>query len=166
MSSGMSSSESDTAYMLWMIPSWRSLPIRSRSSIDGEPADRLVQPSILDRDPRVQREQLDEPLIVVAELGGGLLVGQVEVADDPALDPHRHAEQRSHRWVLAAESRELAGCGADVGDPERAALGDDQPEEPMALAAAARDAVRCSAEIPLVMKRSMRRCSSTMPSAA
>ena len=35
----------------------------------GDAPDGLVQPGILDRNPGVQGEQLDEPLVVVAELG-------------------------------------------------------------------------------------------------
>ena len=36
---------------------------------DREPLDLLVQPRVLDRDSGVQREHLDEALILLAELG-------------------------------------------------------------------------------------------------
>ena len=48
---------------------------------DREPLDLLVQPRVLDGDPRVEREHLDEALILLAELGGADLLGQVQVAD-------------------------------------------------------------------------------------
>ena len=97
-----------------------------------ESSDGLVQPRVLDRDAGMQREELGQPLVVVAELVGRLLVREVEVTDDPALDPHGHAEERSHRGVLRRKTR-ARGVRADVGDTERVALGDDQSEESMTL---------------------------------
>ena len=60
MTSGRSSSDSEIAYRLWMIESWRSWLMRWRSSTIGEALDLLVQPRVLDRDAGVQREPLDE----------------------------------------------------------------------------------------------------------
>ena len=44
----------------------------------------------------------------------------------------RHAEERAHRRVFGWEAG-ARRVGADVGNAERATLGDDQPEEPVAL---------------------------------
>ena len=52
---------------------------------DGEPLELLVQPGVLHRDPGVQREGLDERQVLLAELGGTDLVGQVEPAERDAL---------------------------------------------------------------------------------
>ena len=41
---------------------------------DRQPLDLLVQPGVLDRDAGVEREHLDEGLVVLAELGGAELV--------------------------------------------------------------------------------------------
>ena len=70
-----------------MIPSWRSSPIRSRSSTTASSSDLLVEAGVLDRDPGVEGERLDEPLVVLGELVGAQLVGQVEVADRCAPGP-------------------------------------------------------------------------------
>ena len=139
--------------------------MRSRSSIDGQALELLVEAGILHRDPGVERERLDEGLVVLGEFGRVDLVGQVEVAERDALDRDRDAEEAGHRRVVGREAR-AARVGADVGDPERAVLADDQPEQAAALAAAARSAARVASSMPLVMNRSMRPVASTMPSAA
>ena len=75
--------------MLWMIPSWRSRLIRSALVDDRQLLDLLVEPGVLDRDPGVEREHLDQLLVVLAELGGADLLGQVEVADRSPADADR-----------------------------------------------------------------------------
>ena len=72
---------------------------------DRQALDLLVQPGVLDRDPGVDRERLDEPLVVLGELVGARLVGQVEVADGAALDGDRDAEEAVHRRVIRREIR-------------------------------------------------------------
>ena len=49
---------------------------------DGEAAYLVVQPRVVDRDPRVQREHLDQRLVIGAELGRTELVRQVEPTHD------------------------------------------------------------------------------------
>ena len=68
-----------------------------------------------------------------AELGGALLLGQVEVAEDLVADADRHAEEAVHRRVVRREAVRPRVLG-DVRHPHRAGVGDEQAEH----AAAAR----------------------------
>ena len=52
---------------------------------DREALDLVVEARVLDRDPGVDREHLDEALVVVGERLVARLVGEVQVADGPAL---------------------------------------------------------------------------------
>ena len=97
----------------------------------GHPLDLLVETGVLDRDPGVKRERLDEPLVVDRELAGAALVRQVEVAHRGALDLDRHAEERAHRRMVRRESRGV-GVPGDVGNPIAAVLADDQAEQAVA----------------------------------
>ena len=117
--------------MFWMMPSWRSWLIRSRSSTIGQALDLLVQARVLDRDPGVDGERLDEALVGRGELGGAGLVGEVQVADRAALHGDRHAEEAVHRRMVRREPV-ASRVDGDVRDPERAVLLDDQAEEAVA----------------------------------
>ena len=99
---------------------------------DREVLDGLMQSGVLHRDPGMQSEQLDNPLVVLAELACPDLVGQVQVADRSILQSDRHAEEGCHRWVIGREpeARRMAG---DVRDPQRSSFVDDQPEQTVAL---------------------------------
>ena len=107
--------------MPWMIPSWRSRPIRIRSSMTASRWTARVEPGVLDRDAGVEGEHLDEALVLLAELGLALLVGQVEVADRGAAAADRQAEERAHRRMVG---REAVGIGVlrDVRDAVGARL--------------------------------------------
>ena len=98
---------------------------------DGQPLDLLVQAGVLDRDPGVDRERLDQALIGLGELRGARLVGQVQVADRAAFHGDRHAKEAVHRRVVRREPVSPR-IDRDVGDAERAVLLDDQAEEPVA----------------------------------
>ena len=58
-------------------------------------------------------------LVVLGELGGARLVGQVEVADRPALHRDRDAEEAVHRRVMRREAvasrvdGDVAGSGTN-----------------------------------------------------
>ena len=54
---------------------------------DRQPAHLVVQSGVLDGDPGVQREHLDQCLVLLAELGRPQLVGQVQAPD-----------RRARRW--------------------------------------------------------------------
>ena len=86
---------------------------------DGQALDLFVEPGVLDGDAGVQREHLDERLIVLGELGRADLVGQVEVAHRDAGHDDRHAQERAHRRVMGREARAVR-VRRDLGDPERA----------------------------------------------
>src|SRR4029078_725150 len=90
--------------------------------------DLLNESRVLDRDPGVERERLDETLVVLRELRPAGLFGQVEVADPPTFHGHRDAEERVHRWMVRRETGP-ARIDCDVGDPERAVLSDDEAKE-------------------------------------
>ena len=111
-----------------MIPSWRSLPIRSRSSTTASRWTWSWSRAFSMAIPAWTREHLDEPLVVLGELGRADLVGEVEVADRRALDRHGHAEERAHRRMVGREA-ELSRVRGDVADAERPALADDQAEQ-------------------------------------
>ena len=98
---------------------------------DRQALDLLVQPGVLDRDPGVDGERLDQPLVGRGELRGPGLVGEVQVADRAALHGDRHAEEAVHRRVVRREPV-AARIDGDVRDPERAVLLDDQAEEAVA----------------------------------
>ena len=51
---------------------------------DREVRSLLVEPGVVDRDPGVEGEQLDQPLIVRRELGSALFIGEIEVPDGSA----------------------------------------------------------------------------------
>ena len=99
---------------------------------DGQALDLLVEPGVLDGDAGVQGEHLDEPLVVLGEVAGGLLVGQVQPADRPALGPDRDAQQRVHRRVVRREAV-AARVGGDVGTRIGCGLARDHAEQAVAV---------------------------------
>ena len=98
---------------------------------DRQLLDLLVEAGVLDRDARMQRERLDQRLVIGAELGRTLLVRQVQTPDDLALDSHGNAQERLHRRMFGREAEAL-GVGGDGRDPIRPVLPDDQPQQPSA----------------------------------
>ena len=96
---------------------------------DRQLLDLLVQPRILDRDPGVPREQLDEPLVRLLN-SAAALVGQVQVADRAALERDRDPSSECIGGWFGGNPYE-SRVGGDVRDPERPTLADDQPKEPM-----------------------------------
>ena len=99
---------------------------------DGQALELLVEAGVLHRDPGMQGEGLDERPILLAELVRSGLVGQVQPAQGDALDRDRDAQEARHRRVVRRKP-EAARIGVDVGDPERAVLADDQPQQAVAL---------------------------------
>ncbi len=95
---------------------------------DGQALDLLEQARVLDGDPGMEREGLDDALIVLRELCPAGLFGQVEVPDRPTLHGDRDAEERVHRRMVRREAGP-ARIDRDVRDPERAVLSDDQAKE-------------------------------------
>ena len=113
--------------------------------------DRPVEPGVVDRDRRPVGEDHGGLLVGVGERLAVLLLGQVEVAPDLVADHHRHAEERLHLRVRGGEAVGLRMV-ADVLEPQRARLLDQQPEDPPAAREIADRAVRLGS-IPAVMKR-------------
>ena len=60
---------------------------------DRQPTDLVVQPGTVDGDPCVEREDLDQRLVIRAEIDGALLIGQVQPADHLVLDRDRDAQE-------------------------------------------------------------------------
>ena len=131
---------------------------------DGQPAILLVQAGVLDGDRRVAGERLDDHLVLGRELGGTRLVGQVQVADGPALHRDRDAEEAVHRRVVRREAV-APRVDRDVRDPEGLVLVDDQAQEPVA-AGQGSDLALVASLMPEVMNRSITPRSSTVPRAA
>ena len=98
---------------------------------DRQPLDLLVQSGVLDGDPGVDGERLDQALVTLGELGRVGLVGEVQVADRSTLHRDGHAQEAVHRRVVRRESV-APRIDRDVRDPERAVLPDDQAQEAMA----------------------------------
>ena len=96
---------------------------------DRQLPDLLVQPRVLDRDAGVVGKQLDQLLVRGRELTGPALVGQVQVADGRPLTVTGTRAARSSADG-SAEAVQI-GMRCDVRDPVRAALADDQPEQPV-----------------------------------
>ncbi len=67
---------------------------------DRQPRLRRVQPGIVDGDSGVQREHLDQPLVLLAEFRSTALVRQVQVADRYPSHRDRYAEQAVHLGVV------------------------------------------------------------------
>ena len=70
---------------------------------DGQALDLLVESGVLDGNPGVEGEHLDQALVVLGEVAGGQLVGQVEPADRTAPGPDRDAKQRLHGRVMGGK---------------------------------------------------------------
>ena len=79
--------------------------MRSRSSATATRPDLRVESRVVDRDPGVEREDFDDPLVRVGECGRSALVGQVEVADGLTAGGDRDAEERRHRRVIRRKAR-------------------------------------------------------------
>ena len=94
----------------------------------GEPPGLGVEAGVVDRDPGMPGEQLDQAQVADRELRRAALVGQIEVADRRPVGHDRHAEERGHRRVVRREARRVRMIG-DRRDPVRPALADDQPEQ-------------------------------------
>ena len=131
---------------------------------DRETLELLVEPRVLHGDPGVQGEGLDERLVLRGEFGRADLVGEVEPPERDALDGDRDAQEAGHRRMIGREPG-AAWVGADVVDPERSVLADDQAEETVA---SGRGPIRSRVawSIPLVMNFSIRPDESTIPRAA
>ena len=99
---------------------------------DRQAAHLIVEPRVLDRDPGMQGEHLDQRLVIGAELRGPELVREIEAPDDLAAGRDRHAEEAGHGRVVRREPVALRVAG-DVGDPVGPILADDQPEQPAAV---------------------------------
>ena len=75
---------------------------------DREALDLLVEPRVLDRYSRMKGEGLDQRLVVRAEIGSALLVGQVQATDHVPLDRHWHAQEGVHGRVVGREAVALS----------------------------------------------------------
>ena len=91
-----------------------------------------VEPGVLDRDAGGGGEADHELLVDVGEHLGGRLVGQVQVAEDLAAHPDRHAQERPHRRVVGREP-EAVGMLAQVRQPQRLGVDDEQTEDAVPL---------------------------------
>src|SRR5919106_1193731 len=94
-------------------------------------SSRTLSPGALDGDPGVEGERFDQRLVIVAELGCILLVGEVQAPDDLAGDSDGHPQERVHRRVVGREAVALRMRG-DGPNPVRAVLADDQAQQDMA----------------------------------
>ena len=99
---------------------------------DRQPPNLIVKPGVVDRDAGVEREHLDEGLVVLAEFGGVELVREVQPTDDLAACLDRHAQERVHLRMVRRKAIAL-GVARDVRDEVRAVLTDDEPKQASAV---------------------------------
>jgi hypothetical protein len=92
----------------------------------GEPTF-FEERGVVDGDARGRRELEHELLVDFGELVAGCLLGEVEVAEHAVADAHRHAEEAAHAWVMRWEAGTRRVFG-DLGESERAGVGDEQSE--------------------------------------
>jgi hypothetical protein len=77
-------------------------------------------------------ERHHDLLVVVAELGGAQLLGQVQVAEDLVADAHGDAEEAVHRRMVRREPVRV-GVFANVRKPDRVRIGDQEPQHAAAV---------------------------------
>ena len=99
---------------------------------DGDLLQPGVEPGVVDRHAGRAGERHRELLVAFAEHLGGLFVGEVEVPEHLAPHHDRHAEERAHRRVVRREPEARRVLG-EVGETQRAGIGDQQPEDAVAL---------------------------------
>ena len=95
---------------------------------EGAVAHEPVQARVLDGDARSHGQREDQLLVVLGELLGVLLVGQVQIPVDLAVDPHGHPEERGHGGV-ARRDPVTVGAVCDVAQPQRFVVGDERAED-------------------------------------
>ena len=101
--------------------------------VDDRQALHLVMKSgVVDGDAGVEREHLDEGLVVLAEFGGIELVREVQPTDDLAPRLDRHAQERVHLRMVWRKAIALR-VARDVRDAIRAVLADDHAQEASAV---------------------------------
>ena len=141
-----SAGSSPMANSRWMTVSCRSRAMRSRSSTVASSATRAWSRAFSMRDAGRRREADGELLVDVGEDLAARLVAQVEVAEHLAAHGDRHTEERRHRRMVRREP-EAVGVLAEVGQPQRLRIDDQQPEDAVALR-----------EVTDVASRRRRRC--------
>ncbi len=99
---------------------------------DRQRAQLLVQMGVVDGDRGGGGEPLQGLLVLLAELGRRLLLGQVEIAAKRPLADDRHRQQRIHRWVVGRHAGR-AGVVVDAWQPQAPALVQHHPQQPAAL---------------------------------
>ena len=113
-------------------------------------ADPGVQPGVLDGHAGRRGERNRELLVDVGEDFGGLLVGEVEVAEDLAPNHDRDAQERVHLGVVRGKP-EAVGVLVEIGQAQRPWVGDEHAEDAMPLGQLADGSPRVSSSIPTVM---------------
>jgi hypothetical protein len=91
----------------------------------------LVQLGVLDRHPGLGGQHDQGPLVVGVEVLAAVLVGQIQVAVDPATGGDRDAQKRPHRRVAGREP-DRAGVIGRVVQAQRPGVVDQHPKDPPA----------------------------------
>ena len=90
-----------------------------------------METGVVDGDAGVDREHLDQPLVVIGEWLPTRFVREVEVADRSALDDDRCAQERGHVRVVGREPV-VGGVLRDVRGPDRPAVADHEAQQAVA----------------------------------
>ena len=99
---------------------------------DGQALDLIMEPGVVDRDAGMEREHLDEGLVILAEFGGVELVREIQPTDDLAACLDRHAQERVHLRMVWRKAVALR-VARDVRDAIRLVLADDQAQQASAV---------------------------------
>ena len=89
---------------------------------------RFVEARVLDRDGGLRREERDQLLVLLVEVGSALLLGQIEVAVGDAAQHDRRPEERPHRRMAGREADGARVLGQIV-QAQRAGVGDQRAED-------------------------------------
>lgn len=99
---------------------------------------RLVQPRVADGQARLGGQHPHHVLVVVGEFGGVVLLAEIEIPEDLALDADGYAEERPHRRVVRRKSGR-SRIGGEVREPEGFGVADEFAEQSGVAVRAAAD---------------------------
>ena len=108
--------------------SWRSSRDPGAFGRDAELAHFGVQPGVVDDGPGGQRKGLQDVAVLLGELVGTHLLGEVEVAEDLPVDEDRHPDEGTHRRMVGGET-DRGRVFREVGESQRVFGVEDHPED-------------------------------------
>ena len=90
----------------------------------------VVESRVVDRGGGLRREEPGQVFILLGEFGHPLLLGEVEIAEDPRPPEDRGAEEGVHDRMVGREA-DRVGVLLEIGEPDQPRLADEEPEDPV-----------------------------------